>query len=214
MTLPPIAPRRRLRLFLAGLPLFAMGCQVVLGSFEVDEQGSGEPPITVFGTGGQSVSSTGGASGQGEACDVPGVRRCSDAKLELCVGGQWQEQTVCRTASHCSVALGRCLGCVEGESRCAGAKAQQLCDATTEQWAPQTACDVGWRCDENRGQCLRCDPLEGVCVSASVLCQCAEDRQHWEPVSCATVCKDMGAFDLCEGGQGVREGAPELCESI
>jgi hypothetical protein len=100
---------------------------------------------------------------------------------------------------------------VEG---CAGAKAQQLCDTTTEQWAPQTACEVGWTCDENRGQCVKCDPLDGVCVAPNVLCQCAEDRLHWEPVSCATVCQDMGASDRCEGGAGVREGALELCEGI
>ena len=221
MTLLRILPRRWPRLFLAGFPLFAIGCQAVLGGFEIDEQSSGEPPTFVFGTGGQSESSTGGASGQGssgEACEVPGVRRCSEAKLELCVGGRWQQETVCRTANHCDVSLGRCLGCVVGESRCAGAKAQQVCDTTTEQWAPQTDCDVGWRCDENRGQCVKCDPGEGVCQDSGpspiLLCQCAADRLHWEPVTCATRCVEMGAFDACEGGQGVREGPLALCERI
>jgi hypothetical protein len=220
MTLPPIATRRRLSFFWAGLPLFTIGCHVVLGGFEMDEQGLAEPP-PALGTGGQPPSSTGGASGQGppgEVCEMPGVRRCSDAKLELCVGGQWQEEHVCRTPDHCDVSLGRCLGCVEGESRCAGAKAQQLCDTTTEQWAPQTDCGVGWRCDEDRGQCVKCDPGEGVCQGSgpnpTLLCQCAADRLHFEPVTCATRCVEMGAFDACEGGEGVREGPLQLCERI
>lgn len=217
MTLTPTAPRQRLKPFLAGLPLLAMGCQVVLGGFDVDEQGLGGPAASVLSTGGQPASSTGGASGQGppgEVCEVPGVSRCSGVKLESCVGGQWKEQSVCRTEDHCDVSLGRCLGCVEGESRCAGAKAQQLCDTTTEQWAPQTDCGVGWSCDETLGRCLKCAPLEGVCVGTSVLCQCAEDRLHFEPVSCTTVCQDMGLFDRCEGGAGVREGSLQLCERI
>jgi hypothetical protein len=196
---------------LGAVSLGAVACQAVFGDFEVgDEPGA----VSQGGNAGQPTQSGGSGLVAPAACEAGDAPRCSGDRLEVCERGQWQLESQCQSPQHCDATAGRCLLCIDGETRCDGERSEQACEPESESWSASRSCAAGWLCDPEQGRCLRCAPGEGVCAGSGAVCLCAEDRLSWEPVNCAIACDNNGNFDACRNGETTGAGLPQLCENI
>ena len=162
------------RPLLAALGLGALGCQALLGDFEIEEP----PPSTV--------------TTLGSDC-APSAFRCRGAELEMCGADRrsWEHVATCASAGECDASAATCHLCHPGDYGCDGLGNLQICDNTaklkvTQQCATPISCAV----KDNRATGLCVDPL---CAPGTFQCTdnelraCAPERDHFELVAvCAS----------------------------
>jgi hypothetical protein len=142
-----------------------LGCQTVLGDFQVEEF---EPaPL-------------------GAACR-PNSYRCRDARLERCRDDRngFQPVTTCASAGSCDATAGTCRSCNLGEFACSDGELR-TCGGDAG-WANPTQCETAALCsvEANRagGACV-----PPVCDAGTFLCEggwllaCSPTRDRWDLV--------------------------------
>jgi len=210
-----LAPRSVGRLLGAWVAVSSLGCQVVLGDFEIEEPAPA--PL-----------------GLGTTCE-PSALRCNGPDLEQCAADRrgWEPLLRCETAGQCDATAGACRSCRPGEAACNGSSRQvcnalgeletvedcqtpALCrlagDRSTASCAPATCNEGEFSCDVNR--LLACGPgrdhwdLVARCDSGP-LCdatQAADQAAHGIPPTCLVPLCLPGSF-ACEGATLLRCGA-------
>jgi hypothetical protein len=153
---------------LAGAAL--LGCQAVLGDFEVEEF---EPmPL-------------------GAECR-PNSYRCREARLERCQDDRrgFELVTTCESPGRCDATAGTCRSCTAGELACSDGELR-TCGGDAA-WSNPVQCETAALCsvDANRtgGQCLLpvCDAGAFLCEGGWLL-ECPPTRDRWDLVEyCGT----------------------------
>jgi hypothetical protein len=142
-----------------------LGCQSLLGDFEIDDTTPG-----------------------GDSCE--GSFRCSESWLycENESDGTWAQIDSCGTPDQCDSSLGRCTVCESGDHRCNGAKLE-TCKADRTGWTVVQTCATADECNLNSRSCRACTPGEPpMCAGAdqTELRQCGEDQTWQTRDTCAT----------------------------
>lgn len=127
-----------------------------------------------------------GLSGGSCATCVPGVGRCTGARLEVCSkdGLAFELKATCESASLCNASAAACTksACLAGSKTCAG-NVLRACNADQTGFEDEKQCGAGL-CD-NVGQ--QCD----VCVAGAAKCEgnvvqtCNEDGQSHKTTACS-----------------------------
>jgi len=157
------------RLLGACLTLGSLGCQAVLGDFQIEPQPAAEP------------------SGLGTACE-PSELRCNGATLETCAPDRrgFTPLAHCATAGQCDATAGTCRACTPGEAACNGSMLQ-LCNPAGELEDAQD-CQTSALChldgDRSAASCIPplCNRGDFSC-DVNRLLECATGRDHWELVA-------------------------------
>ena len=162
------------RPLLAALGLGALGCQALLGDFEI-----ADPPTSTVTTLGRDCA--------------PSAFRCRGAELEMCGADRrsWEHVATCASDGECDASAAACHPCHPGDYGCDGLGNLQQCDnfgklKVTQQCATPVSCAV----KNNRATGLCVDP---VCAPGTFQCTenrletCARDRDYFEVVAlCAS----------------------------
>ncbi len=153
--------------------------------------------LTLWGCGGDESSGGGGATpdGGGSPGCSEDARRCGEASVEVCLGGEWRPLSPCPAATACDDGVCVPDGCtpdcdrrVCGDDGCGGS-----CGA----------CDDGQTCTD--GRCLAEGPAcrDGVCsagedcASCEADCACDDGEMCGADGRCAAVCVPECAGRAC-----------------
>jgi hypothetical protein len=142
-----------------------LGCQSLLGDFEIGDADSGA-----------------------DSCE--GSFRCSESWLycENESDGSWTQIDSCGTADQCDSSLGRCTVCETGDHRCNGAKLE-TCKADRTGWTVVQTCATADECNLNSRTCRACTPGEAAMCAGPAqteLRQCGDDLAWHTRDTCAT----------------------------
>jgi hypothetical protein len=156
------------------LSSLGLGCEAILGSFELEPVESTEV-------------------GLGSAC-APDVARCNGSVLELCSPDRngFERRGDCGGVHACDPSAGACHPCSPGDFACNGSQLQS-CDASTS-WQPGPKCATAELCtlavDRRGGDCalpaMGCTPGGYVCDGRNLL-RCSNGLDRAEFIErCAT----------------------------
>jgi hypothetical protein len=181
------------RLLGAWLVVGSLGCQAVLGDFEIVEP----PPAPV---------------GLGATCE-PSALRCNGPNLELCAPDRrgWQPLLRCDTAGQCDASAGTCRTCTPGEAACNGAWRQVCNDAgeleSVEDCQTPALCRLAG--DRSTASCTppTCNKSSFTC-EANRLLECAIGRDHWNLLQ---RCDSGPLCDAPHAAELVGHGKPATC---
>lgn len=159
-------PKARGAVWCALLALLCLiGCQSLLGDFEID-----------------------GTANEGDGCE--GRYRCSESWLycENESDGSWTQIDSCGTADQCDSSAGRCTVCKSGDFRCNLTKLE-TCKADRSGWTVVQTCTTADECNLNSRTCRACTPGETpMCAgpNQTELRQCGDDQTWQTRDTCAT----------------------------
>jgi hypothetical protein len=175
--------------------LGAIGCQVLLGDFEIDDSGIGP-------------------GGLGTAC-APNSFRCREASLERCRADRrgFELFETCASAALCDPTAGSCRPCVANEFACSDGELRSC--AGEGGFTNPVACDTPALCRIESNRAGRCAPP--LCDAGSFSCDsgwllaCAKTRDRWDLVE---YCGTDGSCDAAIATEAVLAGKRPHCASV
>ena len=191
------APRSLGRLLAACLTLGSLGslgCQALLGDFEIEPQPAAGP------------------SGLGTACE-PSELRCDGPTLGTCAPDRrgFVPLLRCDTAGQCDATAGTCRACAPGEAACNG-RFRQTCNAAgelenAEDCQTSALCQVGPT--RSTASCVSplCTAGEFSCDMNRLL-ECAPGRDHFDLVA---RCASGPTCDPARAADQRARGVPPTC---
>ncbi len=150
----------------------------------------------------------------GAPCE-PGQQRCNGEQLEACSDDQlgWVALEQCASAALCQSGAepgtAACLppSCSEGEFRCAGSGALQVCNPELTGFNNVAQCATAALCDAEQGRCEApaCNPGQHACTPAGELLLCNDARSGFRAQQPAIICSET---ETCDAVRGVCEPIP------